>query len=63
MIWVLKNLSHCDRFFEHPQDMFWLRNKNFFDDALLTRGLSLNDLCVFVVFAEVHEWFNTERAQ
>ena len=43
--------------------MFWLRNKNFFDDALLTRGLSLNDLCVFVVFAEVHEWFNTEGAQ
>ena len=33
-----KELSHWEGSFEYPQHMFWLRNKNNFWYALLTKG-------------------------
>ena len=59
MYWVLKKPSHRDgfieytmrRFFEHPQHMIWLRNKqvDFFRYELLTTGLLLsNDFLLLI---------------
>ena len=35
-----KEPFHCDGYFEYPQNMFWLINKNFLWYALSTKGRS-----------------------